>query len=963
MPALTEKIFENHFCHQLEVAKYKKRKSNAVTDKHLCLNFAELEIFLDDTQPDEMQVLKTELGQGWKAAIIKAYADALKTKKPFEILRHGLPVYTQHLRLLYFKPQNTFGGEKEKTRYQNNRFSYVRQYYLPGQESIDIVLFVNGFAIVTIELKNQLTGQFVDDAVKQYLERDLDESIFKQPFLHIACDNERVKVATAFRLRTIDDFRDFNQALINPEPEKMRSGNKKEYPVHYLYHDVLLPDSLLNIIETYLYSEGESWIFPRFHQRRAVVKLFDDLQRHYKQMGQLDRRYLIQHSAGSGKSNTIVWLVQNLRNLFVNDEKLFDSIVVVTDRVNLDGQISADFKKAIAQTGVVAYAESTAELRQALNNNTKVVVSTLHKFSYLKDMDEQDSKRICFIIDEGHRSHSDRLHDAMTESFFASKQLIEDIERKTFPNAAFIALTATPNEVALQKFGTERQGGRGAFDTYSMDEAIQEGYILDVVKNLITYETLYELNYKYDDASEYPLLQIYRALKQKAQEDDEVIREKVDIMLSIFEQQSVNKIDGRAKAMVVAPSRLAAVKYKQFFDAALVRKRLPHKTLVAFSGSIDYLGERYTEDGMNRANISGREISIEQAYERDDCIRFLIVANKFQTGFDQPLLHTMFLDKSVNGVNAVQTLSRLNRKHPGKNDTLVVDFSNSYDKIIRAFKQFQDDVETHKEVDPNALSLIYQELLKRDVFTLADIKQCNLLYDSNNPSDAAPFAGLLAELKKRFEKKCKDKETRRDFRALLGKYISLFHYIRSLFTMGEGELTAFYVFAKYLHSALDTHLTYDQLQKEMEHVHLIKHRVREITPKQPEEREKTGGGTANPLALPPLATVEEIVAAINEKFRQAISPEDADTVEHYLHEVSKDDELIMDVRSNLDADPDVVYEQILKDKLSRRYTDYVIKHAADRYVNLNEEDLLGFVQRNAYQLLRQTARSILGDLG
>ncbi|MFV9614358.1 MAG: type I restriction enzyme subunit R domain-containing protein [Gammaproteobacteria bacterium] len=342
---------------------------------------------------------------------------------------------------------------------------------------------------------------------------------------------------------------------------------------------------------------------------------------------------------------------------------------------------------------------------------------------------------------------------------------------------------------------------------------------------------------------------------------------------------------------------------------------------------------------------------------------FLIVANKFQTGFDEPLLHTMFLDKSVSDVNAVQTLSRLNRKHPDKDDTLVVDFSNSYDKIIRAFRKFQNDVETHKDVDPNALSLIYQELLKRDVFTLADIDECNRLFNSENPSDAAPFAGLLADLKKRFEEKHKEKDARREFRALLGKYINLFNYVRSLFRMPQDELTAFYVFAKYLHSALDTYLTYDQLQKEMEHVHLTKHLVREISPKEPEERKKPGGGAGNPFALPPLATVEEIVAAINEKFRQAISPEDANTVEHYLHEVSQDDELIMDVRSNLDADSDVVYDQILKGKLSRRYTDYVIKHAADRYENLNEEDLLGFVQRNAYQLLRQAAQSILGDLG
>ncbi len=519
-------------------------------------------------------------------------------------------------------------------------------------------------------------------------------------------------------------------------------------------------------------------------------------------------------------------------------------------------------------------------------------------------------------------------------------------------------MAATPSDSALQKFGTEREGTRTAFDTYTMNDAIEEGYILDVVKNLVTYETLYELNYKYDSSREYPPLQIYKALKLKAYEDDDVIREKFEIMLTIFQQQTANRIGGRAKAMIVTPSRLAAVKYKRFFDAALKRRGLPYKALVAFTGSVNLDDDKFTEDGMNADLIPGAQTKTEEAFASDDTMRFLIVAGKFQTGFDEPLLHTMFLDKSVNGINAVQTLSRLNRKHPGKDNTLVVDFTKSYDNIVKAFRKFQNQVDTHKEVDPNVLSQIYQKLLKRNVFTRKDIEGCNRLYQSTNPSNSAPFAGLLAEIKKKFEEKYRDREERREFRALLGRYVSLYRYVRTLFHLPQDELNEFYIFARHLYSTLDTQLTYDELQKELEHVHPSKHLVRETEPPEPSEDEGKPGGTGSPTAIPPMATVEEVVAAINEKFRDTISPEDAAVVEHYLNEVQQDEELIMDVHSNLDDDPTVVFEEIIKDKLFRRYADFVIDHAAERYESLQEEDLLNFVRTNAYQLLRQAARSM-----
>lgn len=985
MPRLDEQAFEKHFCHQLELkGDYKGHLDSEVTvDKTLCLHFEMLELFLNETQKGKLKRLKEEFGVNWKNEIIKKVSDELKDKPLFELLKEGIVINNIDVDLVYFKPQTSNNINQQKM-YEENVFSYIRQYHFGSaqnirqqedfRQSIDIVLCLNGFAIVTIELKNETTSGTAEDAVKQYLERDLSRPIFHLPFLHIVADNERVKMAASFsETPSEDDFRDFNEALVNVAP------NDKEFPVHYLYHEILLPDSLLNYIESYLYRKDNGWIFPRYHQQRCVRKVFDDITAQYRQTGELNLRYLIQHSAGSGKSNTIVWLVQNLRNLHINNEKLFSSIVVLTHRINLDDQISKDFMRAIGQMGVVAYCKTADELRKALEKESSVIVTILHKFNYLKELADQTNKKICFIIDEAHTSQGGKLHEKMVDTFDEhgnrkivkveeeelideQESLIEEISRKYLPNIAFIALTATPGDKTLEHFGRKKEGDRWeAFDNYTMDEAIAEGYIMDVVKNVISYETLYELNYQYKSDNEYPPLQIYRALKLKAFEDDEVIKEKCRIITTIFMDRTENKINGKAKALVVTPSRLSAVKYKLFLDDELNRRHLPYKTIAAFTGSITYSGKTYTETEMNRIN-NPQNLKIEDCFHQDDNIRFLIVANKFQVGFDESLLHTMFLDKAVRDRNAVQTISRLNRIHPDKEDTLTVDFTNSYDEIIKGFRKFQGNVEGHKEADPEDLYRLKDELLKRGIFTNEDVEDCIRLFESPNTEDAAPLAALLSKLKGILNAKF-DTDKKGEFRTLLARYVSLFKYINALFHIPQKALHDFAVFSSLFYQWIDPAMSKEELEREIEQVRLKAYNISLIDGVSTDEDnggtgivgQGRGGGSISTVR--PMATVEEVIIAINLRFRESVSPEGVEVVEGYLHSLQQDAGLKTTIKNNLTQDEGQVYELVIKSIMDNLYTEYIINHLPQSYSELTHDNIKGFVNRSAYKMMREVMRT------
>lgn len=979
MPKPDEKAFEKHFCHQLELkGNFKGYVDSQITlDKNLCLHLELLEDFLSKTQQETLSKIKDELGADWREELKKKISIELQKKPLFQIIKDGIIINNIPIDLVYFKPQSD-NNPKAKNLYKENIFSYVRQYHFTSnrntrgvedeRQSLDIVLFLNGFAIVTIELKNEGTSGTVETAVEQYLKRDLTRSIFQLPFLHIVCDNEKVKMAAAFsQPPSKDDFRHFNKDLVNIPL------NEKEYPVHYLYHEILLPDSLLNFIETYLYGKKSSWIFPRYHQQRAVRRIFSDIVKQYKKTGQLNLRYLVHHSAGSGKSNTIVWLVQNLRELHVNNQKLFSSIIVLTHRTNLDDQISKDFRKAIDQDGVVEYCDDTEKLKKALEKNKLVIVSILHKFNYLKQLVDQTNKNICLIIDEAHTSQEGKLHEKLVDTFDGRKvkfeeaqiideqeELVNEIARKEFPNLAFIALTATPSDDTLEHFGVKEDKKWKAFDTYSMDQAIAEGYIMDVVKNVISYETLYELNYHYKSDNEYPPLQVYRALKLKAFEDDDVIREKCKIIIEVFKDRTADKIYGQAKSMIVTSSRLSAVKYKLFLDEELNKRKLPWKSLVAFTGSVNYNDKEYSETNLNRSN-NPLNRKIEDAFHDNDKIRFLIVANKYQVGFSESLLHTMFLDKPVSDRNAVQTISRLNRIHPGKNDTLTVDFTNSYDEIIKAFKKYQKNVTSGKDVDPQDLFKLKEELLKRGVFTKEDIDEVNNLFESKKISDAAALSGKLSILKKIYTDKL-DKDKKREFRTLLSRYIGLFNYIRALFTIPHKELYDFQIFASLFYNKIDPVMNSEELEKEIQNVKLKAYAVNKLSENinvvstgDGEPYEPRGEGSI--VNVKPLATVEEVVSAINLRFRTKVSEEGIQIIDSYIEAVTTNERIRNTIKNSINQDDRQLYDLVVKSMMTDYYSKHIINNAPHLYSRLTTDEIQNYINYTTYRMMKESLRT------
>ena len=503
-----------------------------------------------------------------------------------------------------------------------------------------------------------------------------------------------------------------------------------------------------------------------------------------------------------------------------------------------------------------------------------------------------------------------------------------------------------------------------------MDEAIAEGYIMDVAKNIITYETLYELNYKLPDdhqQNEYPTLQVYRALKLKAFEDDEVIKEKCKIIVSIFKDRTADKIEGKAKSMIVTSSRLSAVKYKLYLDEELKKRGLKLKTLVAFSGQINHNGTFYSETEMNKSN-NPQNVKIEDCFEKGDDIRFMIVANKFQVGFSEKMPHTMFADKALQDRNAVQTISRLNRIYPGKKfDTLTVDFTNSYDKIIKAFRKYQSNVESHKEANPDDLYKIKDELLKRGIFTLEDVEECVRLFNSENPADVVPLSVLLTKIKGILQAKA-DSEKQREFRTLLARYVSLFGFIRALFRLRFKDkiLIDFNIFATLLYKKLDPTMSAEDLEEELKNVKLKTFDIEKIADEvhDPGDDEDEGGdngggqrGGGNITSVRPMATVEEVVIAINLRFKERVSPEGVSVVENYLQALQKDNDLKTTIKNNLTQDERQVYDLVIKGIMDKLYTDYIINHSPQHYGELTQENVQGFINQSAYKMLREILRT------
>ena len=714
-------------------------------DRSFAVDLAKLTEFIQGTQPEVAERLGLEGETPERLKFLHRLRGKIAKQGIIDVLRKGVKHGPDSIMLFYGSP--TANNEKAKELYGKNIFSVTRQLRYSGSETklaLDLVIFINGLPIATFELKNKLTKQTVEDAVQQYKnDRDPKELLFqfKRCLVHFAVDDHDVRMCAELK-GTDSWFLPFNKGYNDG------AGNPPN-PADYLWKEILTKDRLTDILENYAQvveekdektgKKKEKQIFPRYHQLAVVRKLLADA----KKTG-AGKRYLIQHSAGSGKSNSIAWLAHQLVGLEQDKKPVFDSIVVVTDRRLLDKQIR-DTIKSFAQVGnVVGHAERSGDLRRFIKEGKQIIITTVQKFPFIlaEIGDHHRQSKFAIIIDEAHSSQGGRAASKMNmalsadvtnseeEASFEDKinELMEG--RKMLANASYFAFTATPKNKTLEIFGRPDPQPDGKvkhhpFHSYTMKQAIQEGFILDVLENYTPVESYYRLAKTVEDDPMFDSKKAQKKLRNYVESNTHAIREKAEIMVDHFHAQVMGhrKIGGQARAMVITSAIMRAIEYFHAINEYLDRKKLPYKTIVAFSGEHEYGGQKVTEatlNGFPSSKISDRIVK--------DPYRILIVADKFLTGYDEPMMHTMYVDKPLAGIKAVQALSRLNRAHPKKHDTFILDFFNGVEVIQLPFSDYYRTTILSEETDPNKLHDLKADLDSCQVYSPGHIDDLVSLY-------------------------------------------------------------------------------------------------------------------------------------------------------------------------------------------------------------------------------------------
>jgi type I restriction enzyme R subunit len=723
-------------------------------DREHAVDLTQLRAFLLATQEEAGAALDLDNDSPTRRKFLGRLQGEIAKRGVIGVLRHGIKHGPHHLDLFYGTPSP--GNIKAAERFAANRFSVTRQLRYSRDETqlaLDLSLFVNGLPIATFELKNNLTKQTVEDAVEQYKrDRDPRELLFQfgRCMVHFAVDDQEVRFCTDLKGKK-SWFLPFNLGWQDgagnpPNPDGLKTD--------YLWKRILTPQGLTDILENYAQVVVEKdprtgnrslrQIFPRYHQLDVVRRLLADGAQHG-----VGRRYLIEHSAGSGKSNSIAWLAQQLIGLERNDTQLFDSVIVVTDRIILDKQIRDTIKQYAEVGSTVAHAEHSGDLRQSIEAGKKIIITTVQKFPFILDDigTEHRQQKFAIIIDEAHSSQGGRATAAMSTALSEAGAEVEEETfedkinrimeaRKMLPNASYFAFTATPKHKTLQTFGEAFPEGDKTkyrpFHTYTMKQAIQEGFILDVLKSYTPVQSYYKLVKSVEADPEFDVRRANRKLRRYVESHDHAIWLKAEIMVDHFHQQvlGLNKIGGQARAMVVTSGIERAIQYFHAIRDYLSERKSPYRPIVAFSGEHEYRGLKVTEASLN--GFPSRDIP-DQIVE--DPYRFLVCADKFQTGYDEPLLHTMYVDKVLAGIKAVQTLSRLNRAHPQKHDVFVLDFMNDADTIEAAFADYYRTTVLSEETDPNKLHDLKADLDAHEVYGEQQVEGFVELYLGNADRD------------------------------------------------------------------------------------------------------------------------------------------------------------------------------------------------------------------------------------
>ncbi len=895
--------------------------------------------FLQESQPKRWDKISAIHGADADNRVIQRLYKELDLRGSLDVLRNGFVDYGVRFQMAFFQPASGLNPDAVDLYNKNNLKVYRQIFYsTKNRNSVDVLLSLNGIPVATLELKNQFTGQNVGNALKQYsTTRDNREILFafkKRCLVHFAVDQDEVFMCTKLD-GSKTYWLPFNKGANNG---KGNPQNPNGYRTSYLWEKILLKDSWMEIIQRFVHLQAEEievqgkiykkekLIFPRYHQLDAVRSIGENVL----QVG-IGKNYLIQHSAGSGKSNSIAWLAYRLSSLHnVLDERIFDSIIVVTDRKVLDQQLQNTIYQFEHKTGVVQKIDKdSSQLASALGYGTNIIITTLQKFPFIVDkVGELPERKYAVIIDEAHSSQggeaSKKLKEVLasksleqairddTDDYTGDDFVREQIERSAAargqqPNISFFAFTATPKYKTLQVFGDkDAEGKPKPFHLYSMRQAIEEGFILDVLQNYTTYELYFKLTKAIEEDPNLHKKKAAKAIGKFVSLHPHNLAQKTEIIIEHFRDIVSKKIGGKAKAMLVCGSRLHAKRYFEEVGRYIKSKGYENeiKILVAFSGKVI---DDNAPDGISEPEMTGySEKELPTIFDRDE-YKILIVADKYQTGFDQPLLHTMYVDKKLSGVKAVQTLSRLNRMQPGKEDTFVLDFANDRQTILDSFQPYYEVTSVTEETDINHLYDLKARLDEFQVYWTQEIEAFAKVYFDpktklNNPKHQKHLYAFTDPAVDRF-KAIAEEEKQDEFKKGLRTWTNLYAFLSQIMPFIDSEFEKFYAYAKLLQTRLPKRELSESLHLDdevaLEYYRLQKIKEGSIELQKGEEGELSGTTEAGlKRAKEEEALLSEIINVLNDRFGTEFEEADKLFFDQIEAELMEDETLQTQARVN-----------------------------------------------------------------
>jgi len=924
-------------------------------DREYTVDLAQLSAFIRATQPDVVQALDLENDSPTRRRFLARVQGEVAKRGVIDIMRHGLQHNQYQIDLFFGTPSP--GNQMAEESFAANRFSVTRQLRYSHDETLralDLCLFINGLPVITFELKNSLTKQTAADAEEQYKrDRNPNELLFQfgRCIAHFALDDSEARFCTHLKGKA-SWFLPFNQGFNDgagnpPNPNGLKTD--------YLWKRILTPRGLTDIIENYAQvvekkdektgRKKHQQIFPRYHQLDVVRKLLAAVS-----TDGVGKRYLIQHSAGSGKSNSIAWLAHQLIGLRKSDADLFDSIVVVTDRVLLDQQIKDTIKQFQQVSATVGHADHSGDLRKFIEGGKKIIISTVQKFPFILDEIEKESRarRFAIIIDEAHSSQGGKTSSAMSQALADPEDTVNDAlerrmeARKMLKNASYFAFTATPKNKTLEMFGYPSPQPDGKvkhlpFHCYSMKQAIDEGFILDVLAYYTPVNSYYKLVKTVEADPEFDTRRARKKLRRYVESHETAIRLKAEIMVDHFHEQVIglNKIGGQARAMVVTSGIERAIQYYHAISAYLRESKSQYKAIVAFSGEHEYDGTKVTEASLNGFPSSKIADNIQE-----DPYRFLVCADKFQTGYDEPLLHTMYVDKQLSGIKAVQTLSRLNRAHPQKHDVFILDFMNDADVIQYAFADYYRTTILSEETDPNKLHDLLSKLDGYQVYSPEQVDQFVELYmggasrDRLDPILDACVAAYKTQL---------DEDGQVDFKGKAKAFVRTYDFLASVLPYNNATWEKRSIFLNFLVPKLPAPVEQDLAKGILELIDMDSYRVEKQAAIQIRLADKDSeigpvpveGGGRKPE--PEMDLLSSILKGFNDRFGD-IPWTDADRVRKLVTEqipaMVSADAAYKNARENSDEQN----ARIEHDKALDRVMTAILKDDTELYARFSDND-------------------------